>query len=144
MLKRLFIVTVLFIMIMCSTVVNAEEFKYVEIFSPKQDKVVKVVQMNNEIYNMVSTWLKNIDGIYGKNNPITDNEYAVRIPINPSIKVQGKWLNTFVNEVYLIIPQNDTPFLMIFENKDKLSCFPFNGDVNKLSISLGFKLNRFK
>jgi len=125
---------------MSSKVIHAEGFKYVEIFDPKQAKVVKVVQLNTEINNMVSTWIKNIDGIYGKNNPVTEDGYAIKIPLNPSVKVQGKWLNTLVNEVYIILPENDPPFFMIFENKDKLSCFPFKGDVNTFSKILDFNL----
>ena len=140
MIKKIPVAIILLILIMCSTVVHAEGFKYVEIFDPKQAKVVKVVQSNSEINNMVSTWIKDIDGMYGKNDPVTEDGYAIKIPLNPSVKVQGKWLNTLVNEVYIIIPENDPPFFMIFENKDKLSCFPFKGDINTLSKILDFNL----
>ena len=140
MIKKIPVVIFLLIIIMSSKVIHAEGFKYVEIFDPKQAKVVKVVQLNTEINNMVSTWIKNIDGIYGKNNPVTEDGYAIKIPLNPSVKVQGKWLNTLVNEVYIILPENDPPFFMIFENKDKLSCFPFKGDVNTFSKILDFNL----
>ena len=62
MIKKIPVVIFLLIIIMSSKVIHAEGFKYVEIFDPKQAKVVKVVQLNTEINNMVSTWIKNIDG----------------------------------------------------------------------------------
>jgi hypothetical protein len=56
---------------------NAEDFKYVEIFDPKQDKVVKVVQSNAEIHSIIGSWIKNLQGIYGKSDPLTDDGYAI-------------------------------------------------------------------
>ncbi|MBZ9689150.1 hypothetical protein G9F72_022900 [Clostridium estertheticum] len=139
MTKKLAIILFLFIMIIHSIPTYAEGFKYAEIFDPKQDKVVKVVQVNTKIHNMVGSWIKDVDNIYGKNDPLTDDGYAIRIPLYPSVKVHGKWLNTLVREVYIIIPENQPPFFMIFENENKLLCFPFKGDINELSKVLDFK-----
>jgi len=140
MLKKITLVLIIFIVLITPKVVLADGFKYVEIFDPKQDKVVKVVPLSTEIYNMASTLIRNIDGIYGKNDPVTEDGYAIKIPLNPSIKVDGKWLNALINEIYIIIPENNPPFLMIFEDKNRLSCFPFNGDIDKLSKVLDFNL----
>ncbi len=140
MAKKTWVIILLFIMIMHSMVINAEEFKYAEIFDPKQDKVVKVVQINKKIHDMVGNWIKDVDGIYGKNNPLTDDGYAIRIPLEPVVKVHGKFLRTNVQEVYIIIPENQPPFFIIFENENKLLCFPFKGDIDELSKILDFNL----
>lgn len=140
MAKKISIVMVLLVIFFHSLDVHAEEFKYAEIFDPKQNKVVKVVQLNSEIHDLVAGWIKNVEGIYGKNDPISDDGYAIKIPLNPTVKVQCKWLNALVNEVYIIIPENDPPFFMIFEDENKLCCFPFNGNIDTLSKSLDFKL----
>ena len=39
MIKKILVVMFLFIMILHSTVISAEGFKYAEIFDPKQDKL---------------------------------------------------------------------------------------------------------
>jgi len=119
---------------------NANDFKYIEIFDPKQNKVVKVVQSNPEIQNMVTTWITNIQGIYGKNDPATDDGYALRIPLDPAVTVDCKWLNATVSEVFIIIPEKEPPFYGIFLNENKLMFYPFNGDIDMLSKSLDFKL----
>jgi hypothetical protein len=136
------VVILLLILFMHSTVINAEIFNHAEIFDPKQNKVVKVIQLNTEIHNIVSSYIKDVDGIYGKNNPVTDDGYAIKIPLNPAVKVQGKWLNALVDEVYIIIPENEPPFFMVFEDKikNKLSCFPFKGNIDTLSKVLDFDL----
>ena len=133
----------LFIILISSTVINAEEFQYAEIFDPRQNKVVKEVQMNSEIQNIVVCSIKDVNRLYGKSNPITDDGYAIRIPLDPAVTVNGKWLTIVASEVYIIIPEKDPPFFLIFEDIDKLSCFPFNGDIDALSKALNFKL-KFK
>lgn len=140
MTKKATVIIFLFIMIMHSLVINAGQFSYVEIFDPKQDKVVKVVQVNTEIHKIVAGLIKSVDGIYGKNDPLTDDGYAIKIPLSPAVKVQGEWLNTLVHEVYVIIPEKQPPFFMVFENEDKVMCFSFEGNINELSRVLDFKL----
>ncbi|MBU3154225.1 hypothetical protein [Clostridium estertheticum] len=138
--KKVLIVMSLFIMLLHSTVASSIGFKYVQIFDPKQDKVVKVVQLNDEIHNMVVSSIKDVDSLYPKSKPLTDDGYAIRVPIYPAVKVHGKCLNALVDNVFIIIPQHDAPFFMIFEDDNKLLCFPFKGNVNALSKILDFKL----
>ena len=138
--KKILVVMFLFIILLHSTVASAMGFKYVQIFDPKQDRVVKVVQVNDEIHNMVANLIKDVDSLYAKNNPLTDDGYAIRVPIYPAVRVQGKCLNALVDNVFIIIPQHDTPFFMIFEDDHKLLCFPFKGNISTLSKVLDFDL----
>lgn len=138
--KKILVIIFLFIILLHSTVASATGFKYVQIFDPKQDKVVKVVQVNDEIHKMVVSWIKDVDVLYAKNNPLTDDGYAIRVPIYPAVRVQGKCLNALVDNVFIIIPKYDSPFFMIFEDDNKLLCFPFKGNINTLSKILNFEL----
>lgn len=141
MLKRISIIIMIFLLLFSSKAIHAEEFKYIEIFDPKQNKVIKIVQMTPEIQKMVSDWVNNIEKVYYKNDPVTDDGYAVRIPLDPPVKVEKNYLKTLVNEVYIIIPEKEPTFYLIFENENKLLPFIFNGDINLLSKALAFKLN---
>lgn len=139
MIKKLLVTLFFFVIFLHSITVNAEGFKHIEIFDPKQDKVVKVVQSNPQIQDIITSWITNIEGLY-KNDPATDDGYVIKIPLNPFVKVNCKSLNTLVNEVYILIPENKPPCYLIFENENKLSSFPFNGDIDILSNILDFKL----
>jgi hypothetical protein len=88
---------------------------------------------------MITDWITNIDGIY-KNDPATDDGYVIKIPLEPIVNVKGKALNALVSEVYILIPEKEPPCYLIFENENKLTSFHFNGDVEKLSNALDFKL----
>jgi len=142
MIKKLLFILCLFVIFLHSPCVNAEGFKYVEIFDPKQDKVVKVVQLNPQIQEMITSWITNLEGLY-KNDPATDDGYVVKIPLDPIVKVNCKSLNALVSEVYILIPENEPPCYLIFENENKLLSLPFNGDIDKLSKILDFKLNNY-
>lgn len=139
MIKKLIVVLSLFVIFLHSTSVNAEGFKYIEIFDPKQDKVVKVVQSNPQIQDMITSWITNLEGLY-RNNPATDDGYVVKIPLDPIVKVNSKTLNAIVSEVYILIPENEPPCYLIFEDENKLLSLMFNGDIEKLSNILNFNL----
>jgi hypothetical protein len=141
MFKKLLAILSCLVIFLHSTYVNAEGFKYVEIFDPKQDKVVKVVQSNPQVQHMIISWITNIEGIY-KNDPATDDGYVVKIPLDPVVKVNCKSFNALVSEVYILIPENDPPCYLIFENENNLLSLPFNGDIDKLSNILDFKLRK--
>ena len=64
MFKKAFFVIAFFVIFLHSIALKADTFKYVEIFDPKQDKVVKVVQTNQQIQAMITDWITNIDGLY--------------------------------------------------------------------------------
>jgi hypothetical protein len=141
MIKKVLAILSFLVIFLHSTNVNAEGFKYVEIFDPMQDKVVKVVQLNTQIQDMIISWITNIEGLY-KNDPATDDGYVVKIPLDPVVKVNCKSFNALVSEVYILIPENDPPCYLIFENENNLLSLPFNGDIDKLSKILDFKLRK--
>jgi hypothetical protein len=134
------ITLVIIILFSISTNVFAKEYKYAQIFDPKQDEVVKIIQLNSEIQSLVASYLVDIDAIYGKNDPIPEDGYSIKIPLDPAVKTEKKCLNALIKEVYIIIPEKEQPFIMLFENENKLSCFPFRGDINTLSKALNFNL----
>jgi hypothetical protein len=141
MIKKVLAILSFLVIFLHSTYVNAEGFKYVEIFDPMQDKVVKVVQLNTQIQDMIISWITNIEGLY-KNDPATDDGYVVKIPLDPVVKVNFKSFNALVSEVYILIPENDPPCYLIFENENNLLSLPFNGAIDKLSNILDFKLRK--
>jgi hypothetical protein len=141
MFKKIAILIMIILILFSPKVIHAEEFKYIEIFDPKQNKVIKVVQMTPEIQKMVSAWIINIEQMYSKIDPITDDGYAVRIPLDPPVKVERNCLKALVNEVYILVPEKDPTFYLIFENENKLLPFLFNGDIDLLSKALDFNLS---
>jgi hypothetical protein len=139
------IAVVLLILIFFSKCAYAADFKYIEVFDPKQNKVIKVIQLNDEFQKLATGYLQGIYSIYGKLEPFPDNGYAVKIPLDPAVKVnKGILLNSLVNEIYVIIPEDGPLFMAVFENENKLMCFCFEGDKNLLMKKLDIKFTNPK
>ena len=139
MLKKTAII--LIILFFTSINVYGSGIRDIEIFDITKGKVIKVTDSKPKIQKIAIGYLHEISGVYGKFNPIPDNGYAIRIPLESSVKVESKWLNVTVDEVIIIFPEGEPPFLMLTDNENRLFCFNFKGDTKKLLKSLAFKIN---
>lgn len=139
MLKKIAII--LIIMFFSSIYVYGEGISNVEIFNITEGKVIKVTDSKPKIQKIAIGYLHEISGVYGKFNPIPDKGYAIRIPLETSIKTESKWLNASVDEVIIIFPEGEPPFIILTDNENRLFCFSFKGDTKKLLKNLAFKIN---
>lgn len=96
--------------------------------------------MNKEIDDMVVNWINEIDGIYPAMNPIEDDGYAISFPLNSTIEIQNQWLSTTVEEIYLIIPEKNPAFFIVFDEENSPVLFLFPGKIDELSDILNFQL----
>lgn len=140
MIKRFLTILFLSIILFHPQFIQADNHQSIEIFDSNQEKVVKTIPVNDKINNMVVDWINEINGVYQSINPMPNNGYAIRFPIKPSIYIQNRWLDTNIEEVYLTIPENDDPCLIIFEKDDKINFFQFPGNLTELSDLLDFEL----
>lgn len=138
------IAVILIIILIVPSCVHAQQVKYVEIFSPKQNKVIKKVKLTPEIEKLTLDYLNNIDSLYGKLDPVTEDGYAIKVPFSKPITIKNKWINSTLNEVFLLIPEKEPPFILLFENGDRMLCFPLNGNVEALSKALNFTIEVYK
>lgn len=140
MIKKVFITLFLCIILLHPQFIHADNSYDIEIFDPQENKVIKTVEPNQEINNKVKDWINKIEEVYQSINPMPDNGYAIRFPIESSIHIQNKWIDENVKEVYLTIPENDDPCLIIFGRGNQPNFFEFPGQIDELSKLLGFQL----
>jgi hypothetical protein len=138
--KKIIRALLFLIILLCSAPVVAKESPCAEITDLMQKKVVKSIQMNSEIYDMVKSWLINMDNYCSKLSPAEAEGYKVRIPLDPPVKVNKQSLNGEFSEVYIVVPQGKPPFFLIYDNKNMPSYLKFNGNIESLSKALDFKL----
>lgn len=138
--KTMVLILICFMGVLQPTVpAGAKETECVEIFDPKQNKVVKEVELTQEIEKLVTDWLAHLNGVYAKVDPMPEDGYVVRVPVEPAAALRNRWLHEDVHEVFIVIPAHEPPFYVI-AGDDSLCCYLFNGDIPKLSEALHFKL----
>jgi hypothetical protein len=139
MTKKALITLILLITFLSLTPTAAKGSPCAEIYEHAQKKVVKSVQVDSKLYDLTAGWVRSIDNFYGRIAPAAVEGYKVRIPLDPPIEVNKKSLKATVREVYIIVPQNKSPFLMIFEDRNKPSYFKFHGNIDNLRKALDFE-----
>lgn len=115
-----------------STIAFAQTNKQIEIFDISKDKVIHKVQPNPDTHQEVKSILDGITGVYVKFNPIPNKGIMIRIPLDPSIVVKNQWFNDLVDEVTLIFPEQEDPYLLVFTDENSPLFFTFKGDTAKL------------
>lgn len=142
MMKR--ILPIFLIIIFAATSVFAKGLENIEIFDINQGKVVKTAESSPAIQKEVKSYLEGITGIYGKINPIPDKGYMIKIPLEPSMRFKSQWLNSLVEEVIILFPEDQSPYLLVFDNENRALFFTFEGRTDKLLKNLHYKYNKNK
>lgn len=137
MVKKVFVF--LFIFQLLSTSGIAQTTQQIQIFDIDQDKVIKYVQLNTDVQQEVEKFLEGISGVYAKYNPIPNKGFMIRIPLEPNIMVRNKWFDDLVDEVTIILPSQENPYLMIFDDENKPFFLTFEGNIENLLDLLVFK-----
>jgi len=138
MLKKILIL-LLFLLCFSTESVEGKPLENIEVFDINQQAVVKVVPNDNEIQKLVKNYIQGIDGYYSKFNPIPERGYAVKIPLAPAVKVENKEIKLPIDQVILMCPENEKPFLMVLQDENKLSCFTVKGSSLVLLESIGYE-----
>ncbi|MBU3197459.1 hypothetical protein KPL26_12395 [Clostridium algidicarnis] len=116
----------------------------IEIFSVDNGSVIRNTQSNSNIQNEAKRYLKNITAVYAKLNPVPADGYMIKIPLEYPLEIKNQWVHSFVDEVVIILPKGESPYLLIFDNKDNPLFFTFKGNINKLLKSLNFEISSSK
>ncbi len=103
----------------------------IEIFDIKKGKVVQTVPVNEEVRKEVEKMLEGVTGIYAEFNPVPDKGYMVKVPLDPPVRVQNKWLNDYAKEVIVIFPEYENPHLLVFDSRANSFFLTFHHDVDK-------------
>jgi len=80
--------------------------------------------------------------LYAAVKAFPDNGYIIRIPVVPPIQVQNPWLNDYniysVDQVFILLPEQGDPYLLVLDNKLRPYFYYFNGNVEALLKDLDF------
>ena len=126
------IAVILVFVFITSAHVSAQENKNVEIFDISKEKVIRELPSTPSIQKEAQNYLKGITSIYIKLKPIPDKGYMVKIPLEPPAAIQNQWVSSLADEVIIIFPAGEKPYLMIFDTENKLTFFNFEGKTDVL------------
>lgn len=101
---------------------------------------MKSTPTNPKIQLEAKKIIKEVDDVLKKMNPFPDKGYMVKIPLEPSYQLENKWVNALIDEVIIIIPEDEKPYLLIFDDENNSYFFTFETKIDTLLNTLDFSL----
>jgi hypothetical protein len=126
------------IFILYTTNAMAQTNNQIQIIDIKKGEVIKSVQKNPDLQQEVAKFLEGITGVYVKLNPYPNNGFVIKTPLEPNIMVKNQWFNDIVDEVMIIFPVQEKPYLLVFDNENQPHFYKFLGNTNKFLGLLNF------
>jgi len=120
-------------------IVSAQSTTNIELLDIQKNKII-TIPTNPEIQLETKKIIEKIDNIVKKINPIPDNGYIVKIPLTPSLRIENKWVNTLIDKVIIIIPEDEKPYLLIFDDESKPHFFTIKTEIDTLLKTLDISL----
>lgn len=120
-------------------IVSAQSITNIELLDIEKNKIIKTVPTNPKIQLETRKIVKEIDNVVKKLNPIPDKGYMVKIPLEPSLPLENQWVNALIDEVIIIIPEDEKPYLLLFD-ENKPYFFTFETKTDTLLNALDFSL----
>lgn len=137
--KTLLSIILVFFLFNLSTV-NAQDNKSIEIMDIVKNEIIKTTPTDSSIQLETEKIIKEIDGVVKAFKPIPDKGYMIKIPLEPSYQLENKWINALIDEVIIIIPETEKPFLFTFDDENNSYFFTFQIKIDKLLKTLGFPI----
>ncbi|WP_209124714.1 hypothetical protein [Alkalihalobacillus sp. BA299] len=132
------IILCLLMMITISTVSFAHEYKEIEIFNIEKDQVIKKIPMQAREYQEVEKIIEGINNIQKKFNPLPTKGIMIKVPLEPSIKVENQWFNDLVDQVIFILPEDEDPYLLLFTDENTPIFLTFKGNMDTFLSKINF------
>jgi hypothetical protein len=118
--------------------------KIIEIFDINHGKVIRRVQSTPLVQKEVKGYLNGITGMYIKVKAFPEKGHILKIPMEPAVKVHSKWLKAYginlVDEVFILFPEEGTPYLLVLDEKKRPLFYNFEGETNTMLSALNFEL----
>ncbi len=140
MFRKTLLSFVLVIILFNLSMVNAHSNINIEIFHIEKNEIIKTKPINSNVQLEAKRIIKEIDCAVKKFNPIPHNGYMVKIPLEPPYRLENKWINDLIYEVIIIIPKDEEPYLLIFDDENKSYFFTFQTKIDTLLNTLEFSL----
>ena len=125
--------------LMMPTIVFASSQINIEIFDIGKSTVVKEVKSTPEIQKEAENYLKGIKGLYVKLSPIPLKGFMIKIPFETPVLVQNEYLKDFVEQVILIFPEQQAPYLLFLDEDQRPQVYYFKGETDNLLKMLDYQ-----
>lgn len=114
-----------------SASLESREGRPIEVFDVIKGDVIRRINSTPSLQNEAENSLKGITGMYTKVKAFPEKGYIIKVPLDPAMEVNNQWLRSKVNDVFIIFPHQESPYLMVLDSKKRPLFFNFNASVSE-------------
>ncbi|CEG28784.1 hypothetical protein [Bacillus sp. B-jedd] len=130
MIKKL--IASLIILLFITTNAAAQPTQQIEIFDIRKEKVVKTIESTPRVQWEVRKYLNGITSVFPKINPVPKEGFMIKVPLEPSVTVKTPLYEGPVSQTIIVFSGQENPYLLLFDEKNRLLAFNFKGNADNL------------
>lgn len=123
-------------MIMCSlclpTIVLAETNKQIEVFDCQKQTVIEKHSLRTDIQEKAIKYAQSITGVFTNFNATPKTGYMIKVPLSSQVVIQNRWIHTSIDEVVILLPEEEQPYIMIYDDENNPHFYYVKGDPETL------------
>lgn len=104
----------------------------IEVFDCKKEMVIQKQSLDPAIQKEAVQYAKAITGPFKNLNVVPKDGHMIKIPLSKPISIMNQWLHTTIDEVLILLPQNEKPYIMLYDDENNPHFYYVKGNPNRL------------
>ncbi|WP_369899482.1 hypothetical protein [Bacillus manliponensis] len=130
MFKKIVLITVCICFL--STIGIAQTNKQVEVFDCTNQTVIAKHSLQPYIEEAAISYAKSITGVFKNLSAIPKDGYIIKVPLSSQIQIQNRWIHTHIDEVVILLPKHEPPYIMIYDDENSPHFYYVKGNPKAL------------
>ncbi|MGN5651935.1 hypothetical protein [Bacillus sp. Brlt_9] len=139
MIKKIGVITLLCFLL--STNVLANSNQQIEVFDCQKEMVVQKQSLHPAIQKEAVQYAKSITGPFKNLNVVPKDGHMIKIPLSKPVSITNQWLHTTIDEVLILLPLNQKPYIMLYDDENNPHFYYVKGDPKGLLKEMNVKHN---
>lgn len=96
--------------------------------------------LDSAIQKEAVQYAKSITGPFKNLNVVPKDGHMIKIPLSKPVSITNQWLQTTIDEVLILLPLNEKPYIMLYDDENNPHFYYVKGDPKGLLKEMNVKL----
>ncbi len=138
MIKKIGVITLLFFLLSTNAFANTN--KQIEVFDCQKEMVVQKQSLNPALEKEAVQYAKAITGPFKNLNVVPKDGHMIKIPLSKPVSITNQWLHSTIDEVLILLPLNEKPYIMLYDDENNPHFYYVKGDPKVLLKQMKVKM----
>jgi len=101
--------------------------------------VVQKQSLDIEIQKEAIQYAQSITGAFKNLNVVPKTGHMIKVPLSKPVTITNQWIHTTIDEVLVLLPLNEKPYIMIYDDENNPHFYYVQGHPERLLKHLKVK-----